>query len=146
MLLTSLLSYNIRGFVVWLALCLVGTRVKANSFGAPTCIGGQSAVGQVHRSEGYEETSIEAAGIIITVGNETLQEGQVLIVTVGETCQVTVEASQRPFKGLMTRIDGGENFVDASNIFELRDEEEDLKFNELCSFSVRVHQRTKHLL
>lgn len=124
-------------FLLALAFALP-TRVVSRPDGAPTCIDNRSAPGEPHRSNGFDESSIDAGGLEVSIGGELVYPDTPIQVETGVSYMVVISTTTF-FRGVMTRLGGGDNQVDTSTVFTLVEGEVDLKLNENCDLDVSFH-------
>lgn len=132
-----------RYFICFLLALVRPTLVVSRPDGAPTCIGDASAPGQPHRSNGFDESSIEAGEFQVSIGGELVFPDTPIQVETGVSYMVVISTTSF-FRGVMTRLGGGENEVDTSIVFSLVEGEVDLKQNEFCD--VDVSSQINHVL
>ena len=128
--------------IVWVhGMATVLLKITAMTNEAPTCVRGR-AVGEPHLIVGYEQRSIDQeSGFTVTMqsqsfGTRAVVVGQIVHVPLGEDILVTVRNVRTPFKGIMTRIDGGDAEVDASTVITLIENETQLKPVAICDSDV----------
>jgi len=121
--------------VTLLALLLWTSPVEPYSTGAPTCIPGVAAPGVDHKFAGYEQRTLEDGFIEIKIDGQPLVKGVTFGIPVGQDVTVTL-IKATPFKGIMTRIDGGSENIDTSLVFDFLPGEEVLRRNDQCEADV----------
>lgn len=103
--------------------------------------------GQPHRLESYQSSLLITGGISVTVGDTLVFLGVPLTLHVGTVYNVTITkknplaavgASSTFFKGIMTRLGGGNENVDTSTVFTIVPGDTDLQPNQYCDSNVRV--------
>lgn len=110
------------------------TTVKASRNGALNCLGGVSAPGSFHRpASGFTEGTIAEGGITVTIDGVELTPDVALDFFTSDTYVYNVTISTTSFfRGVMARIDGGDDNVDASETLTIVEGDQDLKENSFC--------------
>lgn len=122
-----------------LVLLLIGPFLaEARSNGAPTCVGGESAPQGPHRVGDFTEITLPAGGFEVSVGGLSVSPGTPIQVETGVMYEVVISRPSNSFRGVMTRMGGGENGVDTSTVFSLADDQTDLKPNAVCDADVSL--------
>lgn len=96
--------------------------------------------GQPHRYQpGYQALPL-GENFDLTIDDQVIQPGATDVeVPVGVPLTVTL-VGIKPFKGIMARLDGGNDGIDTSTVFAFFEGETNLKPNEYCDPDVsRVH-------
>jgi len=92
-----------------------------------------------HRSPGYEELALEDGFIEITIDGERLRKGVTFGIPINQDVLVTL-TKPIPFRGIMTRIDGGSRNIDTSTGFDFVEGESVLKRNQFCELDVSLNE------
>lgn len=120
-----------------------GGLVQAFPEGAPVCTADQAAPGGSHTAGAFTESSIADGGIRVSIeGIGRVESGTPTELAVGTEYTVTVAVGGGDFfRGIMTRLDGGDNNVDTTSALSLVDDEVDLQISGPCtSAGVSVHR------
>lgn len=122
-------------FVTSLVLAIFVPRCEALPGGAPVCTADESAPSatSLHRSGTFTEGTLEDGRVRISIGGVPAEVGVPIEVETGRPYEVIIRTGGDDiFRGVMTRLAGGDAGVDTTTIFSLQNAEDNLQISEPC--------------